>query len=884
MRSSQRVFAGRTFRAVTTVTAIATLAACGGGGGGSSSSSTSAAQPSSVDTRNGDKIRLGGIVSKGLLGNANVYVRAIKSDGTVDEASTPLATGTTSSTGSYSTSEFTISGAYVVEVAARDCADPTATVNTSAPTCSYHQDEELGQAQYLPTGFKIRAIVTATPADNTVNVTLFSELAIRAAINAAGGLTSGNMAKAQAMVNNLFGTTDLNTVVPKSLPVADDTETTSGTNTLTAAESRLAAMLAAASKIAGVDTRLQALLAGISTVPSTCSDVTAGTPAATQCVLDVLANNANINTYVGNDTDVTSTLNSALQKVVTDSGSAELAAVTSTTSDKLTNTSLSVPAPADDSGAYTAIRNFFSDLVNTARTLFTSTDGETLLKQARAFETAGNNLIFTGQTLISDGTALEMAVELWHNYDLNPSTAPVTRFQHRTMTDPTFVNSGHHCKLQKAVSGGFQDIVNGETPDRAVCFADFSYTYSDTAIGTSSGTPYNAIRVSHAFWVSRTSATAYSYVSTAIRDFRAVTLNWPAESVTSDSLVDRYWIQTNDGSTVLATNTTSIPSNVVTFSGTLTAAFSGSDLSSVAISGQVPDGIQENAYTVVHATTTNNQAYGQLSTTVTGTNVNSTSPTLSFTGSLVAYAGDGSTHDFDLDFTDGYVAITNETAQRIKFSATLVTGADKFAGSVDANRIAAGSTGSDGGTIQFTGALYNTAASGSSTVPFIQASLTYKQDNTNYVDTAAFSTSNFQLHALTFDGFITAPSSPRLRVALTAAGKQVTQSYDFGLDNADAVSGDYFIYTDTAGTSLKRDVTFTFKAADNNTTGKAQVTSEVVDPTNKISFTFASRTTVADVLVNKIKRAVLDVNTGSLPRVDLSNGEYFSLDMGTVQY
>ena len=85
-------------------------------------------------------------------------------------------------------------------------------------------------------------------------------------------------------------------------------------------------------------------------------------------------------------------------------------------------------------------------------------------------------------------------------------------------------------------------------------------------------------------------------------------------------------------------------------------------------------------------------------------------------------------------------------------------------------------------------------------------------------------------------------------------------------------------------TSLKRDVTFTFKAADNNTTGKAQVTSEVVDPTNKISFTFASRTTVADVLVNKIKRAVLDVNTGSLPRVDLSNGEYFSLDMGTVQY
>jgi len=880
------------------VTVLAALAACGGGGGGdkqSASTPTATAEPASVEVRSGEKIRLGGIVSKGLLGNATVRVLTLKADGSIDD-SAPLATGTTDyqgtadadrlGEGEYYTTEFAIPGIYVVEVTARSCSDAqlATTVSRTAPLCSYHVDEETGP-QYLPTGFKIRAVVASTPTDNRVNVTLFSELAIRAAIKAAGGtastpkLTADSVAKGQALVNNLFGTTDLNNVVPASLP------TVSSTDTLTPAQGRLAAMLAAASKIAGQPARLAALLNGLSLAQtlSSCASVVAATPQATQCVLDVLANNANVNQYVGDNTAITVVLNNALQQVVVDTASAEIAAVTSTTSDKLTNDTLSVPAPASDVGAYTTIRNFFADLVSTARTLFTTTDGEATIKEARAFEAAGKNLKFTGQTLISDSTALEMAVELWHDYDLNPATAKVERLQHRDITTPSFVNSGHYCVLQTFDGTFYQDAVNGDTISRVVCFADYAYRYIFTTLTSpGGGGNYNVIKLSHGFVVSRTSATSYSYVSAAVKDLRNVTLNTSTGTVTSDGLVDRYFIQDASGSELQATNTPSIPASVKTYSGTLTATYDASNnLQQVVISGQVPDGIRDEDVTVVHASTVPNNGHAQLDVTVSGSTVGTTN-TANFSGTQTTYAADGSTQEFLLDFQQGTVVVINEDGQRIKFNATLTAGTDKFVGSVDVNRIPKGSTGSDGATLQLTGAFYNLATS--STTPFVQASLTYKQDNTNYVETTPtnFSSSNFQLHTLAFDGIVTAPNSPKLRVALTGAAKQMERNFYFGLDAADAISGDYFIYTSSGG--LKRDVTFTFKSVDGNASGTPQVSSEVVDPTNKVAFTFGHRANAADVLVNKVKRGVLDTAAGNLPKVSLDNGEFFSLDFGTIQY
>jgi len=885
------------------VTVLAALAACGGGGGGdkqSASTPTATAEPASVEVRSGEKIRLGGIVSKGLLGNATVRVLTLKADGSIDD-SAPLATGTTDyqgtadadrlGEGEYKTTEFAIPGIYVVEVTAQSCSDAqlVTTVSRTAPLCSYHVDEETGP-QYLPTGFKIRAVVASTPTDNRVNVTLFSELAIRAAIKAAGGtastpkLTADSVAKGQALVNNLFGTTDLNNVVPASLP------TPPSTDTLTPAQGRLAAMLAAASKIAGQPARLTALLNGLSPAqtPSSCAGVIAATPQATQCVLDVLANNANVNQYVGDNTAVTVVLNNALQQVVVDTASAEIAAVTGTTSDKLTKGTLSVPAPASDVGAYTTIKNFFADLVNTARTLFTATDGEATIKEARAFEAAGKNLQFTGQTLISDSTVLEMAVALWHSYELAPATADVSKFQHRDITYPTFVKSGHHCKLQTGDStSGFSDAVNGDTITRVTCFADYAYSYVGTyAASPGGGGNYNAVKLSHQFRITRTNTTAttatYAYTSSAVRDLRAVAIDSVNGSVISDGLVDRYWVQTTTGADILATNVSGVPSSVMKYAGNLAATFNASnELQQVVISGAVPDGIRDNASTTAHAATVPNNGHAQLDVTVSGNTVGTTN-TANFSGTQTTYAGDGSTQEFMLDFQNGTVVVDNSRAQRIKFNATLTAGTDKFVGSVDVNRIPKGSTGSDGATLQLTGAFYNLATS--STTPFVQASLTYKQDNTNYVETTPtnFSSSNFQLHTLAFDGIVTAPNSPKLRVALTGAAKQMERNFYFGLDAADAISGDYFIYTSSGG--LKRDVTFTFKSVDGNASGTPQVSSEVVDPTNKVAFTFGHRANAADVLVNKVKRGVLDTAAGNLPKVSLDNGEFFSLDFGTIQY
>jgi hypothetical protein len=142
------------------------LSACGGGGASSSADS---------GVQSGGALTLGGVVSKGLTGNANVRVLGVTGGGTVDSANV-LATAVTNPDGSYTTAAFTAPVVYVVEVAAKDCADTI--IGTG---CSYQQDEATHARQYLPTGFKMRAVVTGVPADGRVNVTPFSELAVAAA-------------------------------------------------------------------------------------------------------------------------------------------------------------------------------------------------------------------------------------------------------------------------------------------------------------------------------------------------------------------------------------------------------------------------------------------------------------------------------------------------------------------------------------------------------------------------------------------------------------------------------------------------------------------------------------------------------------------------------
>lgn len=875
------------FKLALSATALAALSACGGGGGGSDKQSSSttdnsaAAQPAAVETRTGEKIKLGGVVSKGLLGHANVNVWPVK-DGAVDRT-LPLATGVTDDDGQYLTGEFTVPGPFIVEVTAKACEDTRTGINADKTTCSYHQDEALGAKQYLPSAFNISAVVTAPPAnvDNVshVNVTLFSDFAIRAALKAAGGLTPTNMAKAQAMVNNLFGTTDLNTVVPKALPK-------DGSDALTPAEARLAAMLAAASHVASSTDALQAI---------GCADIAAGTPQATLCAAQQLAGNATIDRYVGTSSAVTAQLNSALQDVVAASGSADLAAVTSTTSDKLTNPSLNVPAPADDAGAYTAVKNFFADLVSAVRTLFTSTDGEAAIKQARAFEAPVKNLRIAADVLTTDGGVLQKGVELWNAFD--QGSADPTKFEHRDVGSPRFLPTGLHCKLQVDTGGNvYSDATASTAPAdiaRATCRADYAYVVNwSAATGSGSVYSYPAKSSSHVFIITRSSTTAYSYSGFAVTDTRTVTLDYSIGESTDTSPSSRTFLQNTSGTGTVSGsgNGTGVPpATVKLWSGTMTASINPStqELSALQITGDVPEGLDQ-AGALYHASTSPNLAHVQLSAQLTNTPNGSTND-LTFAGNMAAQDATGNSTEYSVAFSNGHLTVGNSKGLSMSFDATLQASNAKFVGSLNAVRQV--NTVVDGGQATVTGKVYNLT---DSTSPFIEAAITYAQDNSHYDNTKPFAQgSNYVLATVSFDGDVTAPNSPKLRVALTGAATQYADHYSFGLDGADAISGDYFIYNRDG--SLKRDVTFTARAPAGKPAGVSQVVTEIVDPTNKVAFGFgyngynnsgdtSKPDTRAKVYVNKIERGTLDSGTGNLPLVTLTNGESFSLDTGTIQY
>jgi hypothetical protein len=894
-------------RFLASATVLAALAACGGGGGGDKQTDTVVTvQPASVDARSGDKIRLGGVVSKGLLGNANVKVWPVKTDGTVDKSAQPLATGQTLEDGSYLMAEkdaFTVTGPFIVEVSAKPCTD-TATGDNGA--CSYHQDESLGQRQYLPASFTISAIVTAPPADDSddvsrVNVTLFSELAFQAASTADGGLTANNMAQAQAMINNLFGTTDLNTVKPKAL-----------SSTLTPAEARLAAMLTAASEIANDQDALVAIgcakapeLASAAAHKATTlivSSVQAGTPEATVCVVGKLAGNATTNSYVGTDPAITALLNTALLDVAQAQGNAELLAVVSTTSDKLTNPSLSVPAPASSAGAYDTIKAFFNDLVNTARTLFDTTNGASnaaTLVQAHQFEDAAKRVQFTAKVLENSSTALFLGANLISQYT---STNQVSRFDSAGSSIGNLGElspAGYGCWL---VNTNLGDTVPGDPAsgiDHVECYADYTYTvdFNTIAVPTNASgeTGYRAENGWHFFILTPVRDASGQIVSFTYESFartdpdRTLMVNWTARYA-----YDQYPRGASSASFDPQVDSNGAPR---IFTGTVNNLVigTGGKLERMTISGQVPDAFNSDG-TLVHATTpvSNNLAFHQLALTVSLSNAYDASGSLpnpasgTFNGSLAAFAADGSTKDYDLALNDGALTIESQALRLGSFSAVLKTATTKFEGSLSGSRTAASFGVAD---ITITGKLYNDLSA--TAKPFIDASLQGIVDNSHFDTNLPFSASNYKVYQANFDGFVTAPNSPKLRVKLTAAGKQTATDFKFGLDSADAISGDYFIYN--SDSSLKRDVTFTIKAADNNSSGKARVTSEIVDPTNKVSFAYGYNSrnktgdatkadTNADVYVNKVKRGLLDLDGDNLPKVSLDNGEFFSLDFGTIQY
>ena len=265
------------------------LSACGGGGGGGSATTNNGGGDGS-STPQGTKVTLTGIVAKGLTSNADVNVYAV-TNGAI--GTKPLvAAVTTDSSGHYSLSFTSTTGQNYAVVASAHSDGSTS-----------HLDEVSNAQQALPAGFVVRSLLKADGSTSAVaNLTPFSEMAVKVAASASGGVTADNAAQAVSTVSQLLGFNPSN-VTPGTVASA-----TAGD------QQKLAIMLASVSQLANDSSALAALGCTGSTI------VTAGDKTA--CVVATLAAATQLqslhlsSTVSGTTTDVSQLLGSAVQTVL----------------------------------------------------------------------------------------------------------------------------------------------------------------------------------------------------------------------------------------------------------------------------------------------------------------------------------------------------------------------------------------------------------------------------------------------------------------------------------------------------------------------------------------------------------------------------------------
>jgi hypothetical protein len=192
---------------ILTLSAAFTLSACGGGGSSTSSTpipTTPVAVSRSVQ----------GVAAKGIIKNGIVNIFKIAADGTKNGST--LATSRTSTVdGSYSINLGTNTGVFTVEI--------------SGDKDSSMFDEVSNQDIPMPLNMTLRTLITVESASNntvTAHVTPFTEMIVSAASKASGGMSSANIANAQAGVTTMLGFNPLITkpIMSNSKAAADTTD------------------------------------------------------------------------------------------------------------------------------------------------------------------------------------------------------------------------------------------------------------------------------------------------------------------------------------------------------------------------------------------------------------------------------------------------------------------------------------------------------------------------------------------------------------------------------------------------------------------------------------------------------------------------------------
>ena len=555
------------------------LAACGGGGGGDGGSSPN--QPPAGDAAS---ISLSGVAAKGLMANADVTAHAILADGSI--AAEALASTTTDAQGRYSLSFSAARGQpHVIKV--------TANANTT------HIDEVSGVSQALPVGFTMRALLPAATTDTvttSASVTPFSEMAVAAAAEAAGGITAANAAQAVAAVSQLLGF-DPSTVVPTSVDDAN----------ATADQQKLALMLTAVSQLAASNAL-------------GCGSGSAGEK--TQCVVNALADAASVDSIKleSGGTDVSAALAGAIEAVVANPelvGAVDPALLdpirqnVTCTGTACAAVPVSTATPIDAAKAlFTGIKSDWTALFSRGGVSSIATGAANA--EAWKFSEAMKDVEVPAETLMKDAGALMMAVDLYNDYKSGRDTSPSRgRAPDLTASDGNVDFSSFNsvgCTL-------YQDSANTLTatsPDNANFVGCRSTFYVASSI---SGAATVTTEWRHGFTVTPNADGSFSYASRARQR---------AQSCTSGTC------------TVVANTALQAEGYTGSITPTLTASFGR--IVGFTITGDLPAAFKSGSRELVDAA-------GHTTWTLTGTrsiadnNMSSTT----FSGQIASIDGQGST-------------------------------------------------------------------------------------------------------------------------------------------------------------------------------------------------------------------------------------------------
>lgn len=512
-------------------------AACGGDGGGDTSTTDSTSTT----------VALAGVAAKGVLSGALVSVHPIKADGQPDLTKT-LASTETAVDGKYTLPAFTgTRGAvYLVRI--------TAIANKTTAL-----DEITGTAVALPADFVMRGLFVAPAAPTTSatsNVTPFSELAAAAAVNATGGASAGNAEQALANVRSLLGF-DPATVTPATIQAAS-----------TGNEQTLAVMLTAVAK-----------LANDSALGCTAGDL----GQRTACVVEQIAASARLDSTkpgtVGS-TDVSAALVSAAEAVVTDpvltKDSTVNAGTINTVKSGLEGDGTVVPP--NTANGIAATKALFQELRSDLTTLF-SNDGVTSVsagavnQEAFKFNEALKDIQDPVEMLAKDVGAVIVGIDLYNDFKAG--------------------RSGN------SRSGGEGEVMNGDANTPSITCA----LYTDAATNEVAQTPADAnfIGCGAVYYIVRTPAIPGQPVVTS-RWRHGFTITPGADNTFTYGGRARKRVDTCQNGVCTLTSNEALQENGVT--GTITTTLTDGHITGFTMKGDLAGAFKSGNPDLVNAKTT----------------------------------------------------------------------------------------------------------------------------------------------------------------------------------------------------------------------------------------------------------------------------------------